>query len=217
MVGGLGSQQEQPVGEGPKPGLSGLLSSKNGRMIIAAVALVLVLAAAGAVVYIFVFSGDSSQVTPPPPGGRVTTSTAEATTTVPVMRKTKPLSSTFVFRDIFHPSVKATMEPTATGSSATTSTGTGTGTGGTGTTTTEELVLRSVATQDGVELATFTLNGKTYVLAEGDQITGTPWEVVSISGQTVTMLYGDTRITLVVGEGVQTSGSSATSGTEPTK
>lgn len=220
MVGGLDTQEEVVVEE-KKSGLSGLLASRNGRIIVAAVALVLVLLAAGAVVYLFLFAGSPDEFTTPPPSGTgVTTGTADSTVTVPVLRKTKPLSSTFVFRDIFHPTVKATFEDTATtggtgtGGTGTgtggTGTGTGTGTGGTGTSDVEELVLKSVTTQDGVEVATFELNGQTYTLAEGEEISGTPWQVVSIDGQTVTLLYGDTRIVLTVGERVETSTSGGT-------
>jgi len=46
------------------------------------------------------------------------------------------------------------------------------------------------------------LNDQTYTLAAGEVISGTPWQVLSVSSTSVTMLYGDTQVTLTVGQGI---------------
>ncbi len=126
----------------------------------------------------------------------------------------KPLTSSFSFRDIFEPTVKPTKTAdstsggtssggTNTGTNSGTSTG-GTNTGGSGSTSTPSntLELKSVTTENGEPVATFTWNGKTYTAGAGDALEGTSWKVVSISGETVVMLYGDSQISLTVGQGI---------------
>lgn len=189
-----------------KPGLAGFLGTRNGRLIAGGLVLVLVLLAVGAVVYVFILSPaqDDLATAPVPPAGSVSASgSAEVTKAVPVYRRTKPLSSTFVFRDIFVPTVKAVVESTATTG------GSGTGSGsGSGTATeaanvpANTLKLLSVTNENGAPMATFVWNGQTYTVGEGSQIGDTPWRVVSIEGNTVTLLYGDSRTTLTVGQGV---------------
>ncbi|MHB1137196.1 MAG: hypothetical protein ACYC1X_10460, partial [Coriobacteriia bacterium] len=64
------------------------------------------------------------------------------------------------------------------------------------------LYLDGVETVDGVMKAVLRYNGQTYTLGPGEGIPGTPWEVFSVSSTSVTMLYGDVRVTLAVGQGI---------------
>ncbi len=66
----------------------------------------------------------------------------------------------------------------------------------------DTLFLRDIVSVDGVTAAVLYLDGQTYNLAVGGEISGTPWRVQSISGRTVVMLYGDVQVTLSVGQGV---------------
>jgi len=210
----------------PKQGLAGYAATKSGRLVLGGIGLLLVLAAIGAILFLFVLrpnDPDSVEALVPPAGAvsaPVTDAEAsdEESATMP---GTKPLSSTFVFRDVFEPTTKPS---TPAGSSQGTSTADG-GTSADGTTSdgsnsdgtdggdgdgdgddvdvpADTLLLQSVSTADGEPVATFVWNGQTYTAGEGDQLGETPWQVLDISGNTVVMLYGDTRVTLTVGQGI---------------
>ncbi len=133
---------------------------------------------------------------------------SEESATVP---EAKPLSSTFVFRDIYEPTVKPSVPPSSTADETSTADGTDGGDGTSGDNTDggdtsqvpeNTLMLKSVSTVDGVPTATIVWNGQTYEVSEGETLGDTPWQVLDISGSTVTMLYGDTKVTLTVGQGV---------------
>jgi type IV pilus biogenesis protein PilP len=68
-------------------------------------------------------------------------------------------------------------------------------------TTANTLYLNDIVTENGVPRAVLMLNGTTYRLAAGERIPGTPWQVLRIGTTQVTMLYGDTQVTLSVGQG----------------
>jgi len=58
---------------------------------------------------------------------------------------------------------------------------------------------------DGEPAAVLVLDGQTYTIKAGESIPGTPWKVMSISGQTVQLQYGDVPVTLSVGQGITPS------------
>lgn len=99
----------------------------------------------------------------------------------------------FTFRDIFRPLLRplVTTDTTVTPTPDTVTP-----------TTPDTLYLQNVVTEDGVLKAVLLLNGQTYTLAAGEVISGTPWQVLSVSSTSVTMLYGDTQVTLTVGQGI---------------
>jgi len=99
----------------------------------------------------------------------------------------------FTFRDIFRPLLKplVTTDTTITPTPDTVTP-----------TTPGTLYLQNVVTEDGVLKAVLLLNDQTYTLAAGEVISGTPWQVLSVSSTSVTMLYGDTQVTLTVGQGI---------------
>lgn len=186
----------------PKSGLAGFLSTTTGKLVVGGVALVILLVAVGAILFLFVFQSgeDPNSLVPTgaPKPGAVATGTASVA--VPIERKAEPLSDTFTFRDIFVPTVKPAVEPTATT------------TGSTGPSGTVDpvsvpentLYLVSVQTVDGADQATLIWNGVTYEVGEGEQLDGTPWQVLQINGNSVVMLYGDSQVTLTVGQALET-------------
>lgn len=186
---------EAPAPE-PKKGLAGFFASTAGKLVIGGVALILIGGAIAAILFFFVFGQDTSSsdngvVVPP-----VTTSTAgQSQETSPTERPAEPWADTFAFRNIFQPTVKVSMsvDTSSTGSN---------GSSSTVDVPADTLFLVSVSTQDGEDVAELVWNGTTYVLAEGDTIPDTPWKVLSISGDTVVMLFGDSRVTLTVGQGI---------------
>jgi hypothetical protein len=81
--------------------------------------------------------------------------------------------------------------------------GTTTGTDGGTTTvvTSGTLYLRAILVfDDGHSEADFLYGDTNYVLAVGERIPDTPWEVLSIGTNSVVMLYGDTQVTLIAGQ-----------------
>lgn len=188
----------------PKSGLAGFLSTTTGKLVVGGVALLIVVAAVGAILFLFVFQSgsDSSSLVPtgaPKPSAVASGTAGASEDTSPTERKVEPLTDTFSFRDIFVPTVKPAVESTSTTSSA--------GASGTVDPTAipeNTLYLVSVQTVDGAEVATLIWNGTTYEVGEGDQLDGTPWQVLQINGSSVVMLYGDSQVTLTVGQALET-------------
>lgn len=99
----------------------------------------------------------------------------------------------FTFRDIFEPLLKPLPKPPAPSDNETdTATPSTPGT----------LYLNDIITDDGVLKAVLELDDQTYTLAAGGTITGTPWKVLKVTSTQVTMLYGDTQVTLTIGQGI---------------
>ncbi len=48
----------------------------------------------------------------------------------------------------------------------------------------------------------FVWNGVTYTEGAGGTIDSSPWKVLEVNSDSVVMLYGDTQVTLTVGQGV---------------
>lgn len=66
------------------------------------------------------------------------------------------------------------------------------------------LTLLEIIEENGVRKAVLRLGGTMYTLAAGEQLGSTPWQVVTVGLNNVTMLYGDSQIVLTVGQGMQT-------------
>lgn len=189
--------QAPPTSEtGGKPSF---LKSPAG-IIVAVVVVALLLVAAGLAVYLFLFSSGSGGDAPPTVR-TITTGTAKpgsagasATLELPVTEpQERPLESTFSFRNIFAPTVKRPTPFVPPSSSTSTSSLD---------VPADTLYLVSIDEVDGERKATFIWNDETYQLAEGDGIAGTPWKVLDIRSDSVVMLYGDTEVTLTVGQGL---------------
>lgn len=175
------------------------LRSKQGKLVLAGVGGLVVLVAIAALVFVLFFSssmggGEDSGVGTPGGASNVATSTVASE---PVDPAVPELDETFTFRNIFKPSVKAPPEPTAA-SDETSGSSDSTLTAGE-----DELVLASIQVTEGVETATFLWNGSYYTLEEGEALGDTPWKLVSIGSDSVTVIYGDSSpIELSVGTSV---------------
>ncbi len=82
---------------------------------------------------------------------------------------------------------------------------TGDGSGGSGDDTTHSITVLSISSQNGVAMATFEVDGKTYADKKVGDVFTTSWgeiEVLSINvgAQTVTILHGDQTLTLHAGQ-----------------
>ncbi|MBN2248383.1 MAG: hypothetical protein JW733_06750 [Coriobacteriia bacterium] len=195
------AESKESATEGAKPGV---FSTPTGRIlgIVGGLVVLGVIAGIAATIFLTSIAGDVGDglLTPPATpsesgdGSGTTTDTVEAASPAAEVA----YSEVFTFRNIFEPLLKPLPEPAApTTSTATPST-----------TDTETpyaqgvLYLNGIETVDGVMKAVLSYNGQTYTLGPGEGIPGTPWEVFSVTSSSVTMLYGDVRVTLAVGQGI---------------
>lgn len=121
--------------------------------------------------------------------------TSSVETTAPVTGNVQvvPVTNSDVFtaRDPFEPVIKPLPEVTTTPSVP-----------ATGSADWNTLVLENIVTSNGVLTAILKWNGSTYTAVAGQQLDSSPWQVLSITKTTATMLYGDVQVTLSIGEGV---------------
>ena len=178
---------------GGKTGFAGFLSTTLGKLVVGGVLVLLIAGILGAIAVFFLFSQAENLV-----DGVITTPPSIQTTSVaevaPVEREAPRLEDTFTFRNIFAPTIKPSVPESVTVS------GDGTSTAGGASVPEDTLFLESVSVIDGDTVATLLWNGTTFVVGEGEDLEGTPWRVLDINGATVTMLYGDTSVTLTVGQ-----------------
>jgi len=183
---------------GAAPAKGGFLTTTTGKLVVGGVALLLVLGAIGAAVAYFFMSGavdGSVQVTPPVQSSTTTSESVGATET-PVNPEERSLASTFTFRNVFAPSVKATYETTATTTDSAETSGTIPDVPA------NTLYLQAILSEDGEPVAVFVWNGETYSVSEGEQVGDSPWKVLQINSDSALMLYGDSQVTLSVGQGM---------------
>lgn len=64
------------------------------------------------------------------------------------------------------------------------------------------LKLESISESEGTRTATVTFGGKRYAVGVGDRIDGSSYQVVDIGADNITVLYGDDRLTLTIGESI---------------
>lgn len=184
-----------------QPVKQSFLNTTAGKLVVGGVALVLVLGAVGAAVFFFFLSGAVDQavrLTAATPTSNATTGTVETTLT-PENPAERSLASTFTFRNVFGPTVKRTYEATIGAdvvSDDSSSTGTSVDVPA------NTLYLQSIISENGEPKAVFIWNGQTYTVGEGEQVSDSPWKVLQISSDSVLMLYGDSQVTLSVGQGV---------------
>lgn len=192
--------------DGQKPPF---LATSTGRIVVIGGALVAVIIIA-VVVGLFVLNsgffgqgGGAAVVQQTVPVGGIASKSASETGAPIVDPPRKPLESTFTFRNVFAPTVKRPVEATLTvGSTDTSSSGSSTSSGDTVDVPDDTLFLESIQTTDGQKTATLIWNDQKYTVGEGDTIADTPWKVLEINDGSVVMLYGDTEVTLTVGQGL---------------
>lgn len=212
MVDNFTPQDPTPSAETPIPDegqKQGFLSTTGGKAvaIIGAVVAFLVIAGIVAfVVFTFFIAGavnDAADQLANETNSSSTTSGSGSAETSSAIAPTEPgevsLNSIFTFRDIFDPLIKPVTEETSSTADGTT----GDGTTGDGTSlAANTLYLQDVVVENGVSKAVLLYNNATYTLGAGESIPDTPWQVLSVYSGSVTMLYGDSQVTLVVGQGV---------------
>ena len=194
---------QPPESGAPDPGTkstAGFLATTTGKVILGVAALVVLLMIAGVIVAIFAFGGVAGWLK----SGRVTvkstTVTASVATTsavgaVPAVEPAEePLTSSFTFRNVFAPSIKPPVPPSAETTASS-------GTSGS-TDSPDTLYLVDIVTVDGVQKGVFVWNGVTYTEGAGGVIDSSPWKVLEVNSDSVVMLYGDTQVTLALGQGV---------------
>jgi hypothetical protein len=216
-------QQDQEFwGDSPEPMRSRfatLAKSPSGRLAVTGLAIVLI-----ATVGVFGFLGLAGgadapapvEAAPPasePADAETAPLEAEIVTAAP---EPVPLTDVFTFRDIFKPTVKAqkTAAPVPVagtaapaGAPATASGSTGASTSGVtqptvGTAGDETLYAQDIITQDGETIAVVVYSGTVYELAEGERVGDSPWQVLEIQETAIVMLYGDTKVTVAIGQGI---------------
>ena len=175
-------------------GMAGFMASTTGKLIVGALALIVLAAIAGFVVFMFA-SGDSagflgsgspatvSKAAPLPAAKSAPVSVA------PVLEPAeKPLASSFTFRNVFAPSVAPPVPPSAE-------------TSGSSTASPDTLYLTDILSTGDVRQGVFVWNGATYTVGKGGVIPSSPWKVLEVGPDSVLMLYGDTQVTLTLGQG----------------
>lgn len=180
---------------------AGFLNTTTGKLVVGGIAVLLVLVAIGAAAYFFVLGGGTSDsVEQPVPAQTGTTQGSGESTETPVEPPERSLASSFTFRNVFAPTVKRTYETTegATDGGSTETSDTGSG----ASVPADTLFLQSIGSENGEPVAVFIWNNETYTVAEGEQVGSSPWKVLQINSDSVLMLYGDSQVTLSVGQGV---------------
>jgi len=193
---------EPPVSPSPEPKTASpivaFLSSSTGKLVVGGVILFAVLVAVGALAFFFLLSPTDTTTIPPAPSG----GSAPATdTAAPSNPPEQMLDETFTFRNIFAPTVTPPTTPDESETTSSSSTASETAD-----VPADTLVLTSIHTEDGEPIATFIWNGSEYQVREGEQVADSPWEVLTINSDSVVMLYGDSQVTLTVGQGYGSSG-----------
>jgi hypothetical protein len=177
----------------PKPAIVVFLASSTGRLIVGGVLLFTVVVVAGAFLFFSLLNSAPPAAVPTAPSGSTTTTSTSVEATRP---PDLPIDDTYTFRNIFAPTVRAIKIKTV--SSTTTSS---TDTSVTSDVPADTLVLKSIETDSGKKVANFQWNGAVYACHNGDQVDSSPWQVLTIYSDSVLMLYGDSRVTLTVGQG----------------
>ncbi len=187
----------QPAPPGSRAGSGGVkafFSTTTGRivLIVAALASLAAILAIIAVIVLGVFLGSSVQQVEEGvvPGGTSPSAPASAQSTaaaVPDVQNRRVFTPRNPFEPVFLP---ATHKATATTSNASTDPNT--------------LTLTDIVEENGVRKGVFSLGGTTYTVGAGERLGSTPWQVVSLSATSATMMYGDSQVVLTVGQGVVT-------------
>ena len=185
---------ESPATVETKSGLAGFLSTTIGKVVVGGVLVVVLAGILGAILFFYLLSQvpDELEVVVTPTTGSPSATATDAAP-APQQRPSPKVENTFTFRNVFRPTVKPAIPASETADAS--------GTAGVNVPP-DTLYLQDVKVVDGEEVAVLIWNGQTYEAGEGESLGDTPWKVLSIDGNTVVMLYGDSRVTLTVGQAV---------------
>lgn len=129
----------------------------------------------------------------------VSTSTASSTSTVSSTDTVGIEPDITGYRDPFTPFSEPTTT-VSTASSAGSFGGVQVGQSADTTPSSNSLALKSIADVNGVKYATVIYKAQEYMVKEGDQIASSPFSVTDIGDGSISLLYGDDRLTLQVGD-----------------
>jgi len=195
-----------PPAPKPKSAFVTFMTSSTGKLVAGGIVLFIALVVLGALAFFFlVNAGNPPDVAVVVPGG----SEPATETVVPANPPQQPLDETFTFRNVFAPTVTPAEDP-STETAASTSTTSGSTSTPTSNGPQDTLILKSIRVESGVYIAKFEWNGVEYDAVEGDQIGTSPWKVVTINSDSVVMLYGDSQVTLEVGQGISDGSAGST-------
>jgi hypothetical protein len=209
----------------PKTGIKGFLATTPGKVVAGCLGAAILLAIIGVVVFFALASfgvsllgqaanqatpGTGSTVVVPSGGAPGAGGSKSATSAVPSVAATPNVltvtdDEVFTPRDPFIPVILPSPEPTSTaasGESAGELTA-GSSSGSITTPASSALYLRLIMTTPSGGIAVLDYKGTIYMAGAGDAIPNSPWKVVSVGTKTVTMLFGDERVTISLGEGIQ--------------
>ena len=180
-------------------GKKGFFSTTTGRIVGIVVALLIVGGIVAAIaVFLFVFIFDSA-VDDALDDMVVIETTATASVEESMVAAMEPdeipYPDIYTFRDIFDPLVPPPAEVESGTVDASEGKYTSDVADGT-------LLLEGIVIENGVPTAILVYNGTEYRLVEGQGIPGTPWLVLTIDENSVVMQYGDSQVTLTVGQAV---------------
>ena len=216
--------EQAVVTAAPRGGIRGFLSTTVGKVVVGCLAASILLAIVAVVVVIALgafginqlgkavdqasTTGASSTTTstgkPSAPGA--TTGTAAPAASIVPTPSVLSVTDEDVFspRDPFIPVVLPAPPAPASATAPTGATGSaGSTTGSITTADSNALYLRMIITTEKGGIAFLDYKGTVYALAVGDVIPNSSWKVLSVGLKTVTMLFGDERVTVSLGEGVQ--------------
>jgi hypothetical protein len=175
----------------------GFFSTALGRALLIGLGVAVILGIIGVVVVLVlgVFASNTGTVTGGSVAGKSTAGAtgaeSSATAAASVVPSEPPLVPVIANRDVFSPrdpfeEIKPPVVPSETVK-------------------VEEnvLVLKDIVTEDGVRKGVFTYNGVQYVGGPGDVLGRTNWKVLAVYESSADVLFGDDRVTLSVGQGIQ--------------
>jgi len=195
----------------PATGRTAFLGTNRGRLIAVVAVVVLLVIAGVAAAALFLFGGsllsggdgDAFEPIPKAPVSATTTSAASVPIENPPQ---KPLSASFTFRNVFAPTI---MPPAAEATTAVepepqppADTGNGSTTESTTPEPTSTLTLTDIITEGDAHKGVFSLDGTTYTAGNGETLGSSPWKVIEVGSDSVLMLYGDSQVTISIGQGI---------------
>lgn len=181
-------------------------TTKNGRKlvlgIVAGVAVLVVLAClVGVAIILPALTGSSEEEIERPLVTPKKSQATEAPSEVAPKREEVVESyEVYEYKDPFRPTYVSTASASGAGGAG----ATGSGSSGTRTTSSgtrpEYISLKGIEDSGSERVAVVEYGGKIYKVAEGERVGGSPYQVLGISSTAATMLYGDDRMTVAVGQ-----------------
>jgi hypothetical protein len=220
---GIQSEAVAPIqtSAAPKTGVKGFLSTTVGKVVVGCLGGAILLGIIAVVVFIALASfgvslfgqaanqaGTGSTVTKSANIPSTGTSSTAGTVAKPSNNATPDVltvtdDDVFTPRDPFVPIVFPSPAPASTANTSSDDLTNGSTSGSITTPDSNALFLRMITTTENGSAAVLDYKGTIYVALAGAAIPNSPWKVVSVGTKSVVMLFGDERVTIALGEGIQ--------------